>query len=243
MWGLLLGMHEPSTSLALSYMLLTRAQFYNNSQEIDLEFLSKQFNESQGAVNLVLQTPQSVVHGYDASNTSEFEVLPLPFRPDEKYHEYRFDWTPGKVAFYVDGEFRHEMTENVPTEPGRMFFNHWSNGDPLWSAGPPGQDTAMTISYLKAYFNSTDEDRNDAYRERCPTFDPAKVCEIPTQTVAPDASSGTDAMKTYFFTLDEGDKAPGQDVFPTTNGASSLVGAPSTCIALLVTLFSLALAI
>jgi hypothetical protein len=52
-----------------------------------MEFLSHQFNESQGVVNLVLQTPESVIHGYDASGTKGFQVQHLPFRPDELFHE------------------------------------------------------------------------------------------------------------------------------------------------------------
>ncbi|KAF2734078.1 concanavalin A-like lectin/glucanase [Polyplosphaeria fusca] len=195
--------------------------FYNNSQEIDLEFLSHQFNQSQGAVNLVLQTPQSVIHGYDASNTSDFKVQSLDFRPDERFHEYRFDWSPESVQFYVDGKILQVMTNNIPTMPGRMFVNHWSNGDPKWSAGPPERDTSMTISYIKAYFNSSDTAQNDEYKSRCANFDPSKVCQIPDQTVPPDGSLGdANAAKTYFFTQDK-DHAPGQEVFATTNGASS----------------------
>jgi beta-glucanase (GH16 family) len=188
-------------------------QYYNNSQEIDMEFLSRQFNNSQGAVNLVLQTPESVANGYDAANTTGFHVQPLAFRPDEKFHEYRFDWTKDRVAFYVDGVFLHEMTENVPTEGGAMFFNHWSNGDPTWSAGPPEQDTVMTISYMKSYFNSTDTARSQhAYRERCPVYDPAKVCAIPAQSQAPDQSVGKDAAKTYFFSHQKS-MTPGQKIY------------------------------
>src|SRR4051812_17527117 len=102
-----------------------------------MEFLSRQFNGSQGAVNLVLQSPQSVNAGFDASGTSGFEVKHLPFNPDGMFHEYRFDWTSERVAFYVDGTFLHEITDNIPQEGGGIFFNHWSNGDPSWSAGPP----------------------------------------------------------------------------------------------------------
>jgi len=202
-----------------------------------LEFLSHQFNQSQGAVNLVLQTPESVVHGYDAAGTKEFVVQPLPFRPDEKFHEYRFDWTPDRVAFYVDGKFVHEMTENIPTEGGTMFVNHWSNGDPAWSAGPPEKDTVMTVSYIKAYFNSTDTERSqNAYKERCPTFDPAKVCAIPAQMAPPDASEGKDGAKTYFFS-EEQDMTPGQTTY---SGAGTAFGASSLSIAvpILVTLLS-----
>lgn len=192
-----------------------------------MEFLSHQFNESQGFVNLVLQTPESVVHGYDASGTAAFKVQRLPFRPDEKFHEYRFDWTTDRVAFYVDGTFLYEMTENVPTEGGGMFFNHWSNGDPKWSAGPPGRDTVMTISYMKAYFNSTDTERSqNDYKKRCPTYDPSKVCAIPAQMSAPDPSGGPEAAKTYFFTKEK-DMTPGQILYAN---AATVFGAPALSI-------------
>jgi len=206
-----------------------------------MEFLSHQFNSSGGVVNLVLQTPQSVNNGYDASGTSGFEVEPLPFRPDDQFHEYRFDWTADRVAFYVDGQYLHEMTENIPVEGGSLFFNHWSNGDPKWSAGPPEQDAVMTISYMKAYFNSTDTERSqNDYKERCKNFDPAKVCEIPAQTTPPDASQGTDGAKTYFFSQDSGNKVVGQVVY----NAASPFSVPTVSIIapLLVALFSWSLA-
>ncbi|KAF2264764.1 concanavalin A-like lectin/glucanase [Lojkania enalia] len=193
--------------------------YYNNSQEIDMEFLSHQFNGSTGAVNLVLQTPEAVNDGFDASNTSVFKVYPLGFRPDEKFHEYRFDWSPESVAFYIDGELAYVMAENVPTTSSHLFMNHWSNGDPSWSAGPPDSDVAMTVSYVKAYFNSSDPARADAYNSRCSEYNPANVCQIPDQTVPPDPSGpdGNTTAKTYFFSLDEG-HAPGQTVYNHTNG-------------------------
>lgn len=203
-----------------------------------MEFLSRQFNQSAGAVNLVLQTPESVVHGFDASGTSEFKVQALPFAPDDKFHEYRFDWTKERVAFYVDGTFLYEVTENVPTEGGAMFLNHWSNGDPAWSAGPPAADTVMTVSYVKAYFNSTDTERSqNDYKKRCPTYDAAKVCSIPAQTTPPDVSSGTDGAKTYFFSR-ESDMTPGQTTY--AGAANTLYSAPALSIAvpILVTLLS-----
>lgn len=189
-----------------------------------MEFLSREFNQSQGYVNLVLQSPESVDHGYDAANTSGYQIQHLPFRPDEKFHEYRFDWTADRVAFYVDGEFLHEMTENIPTDGGGMFMNHWSNGDPSWSAGPPDQDTVMTVSYVKAYFNSTNTERSqNDYRKRCPVYDPTKVCAIPAQMTAPDPSLGTDAAKTYFFSLED-DMTPGQTTY---TGAANIFSAPT----------------
>ena len=202
-----------------------------------MEFLSHQFNESQGAVNLVLQSPQSVSNGFAAQGTNGFVVKKLPFRPDEKFHEYRFDWTPGSVDFFVDGQLLHQMTENLPQEGGSIFFNHWSNG-------PPGRDTVMTISYVKSYFNSTDTERSqNAYKKRCATYDPTKVCAIPNQMTAPDPSLGPDAAKTYFFSTDkQGDMTPGQTIFK--NGATTVFAAPLASLAVpaLVMLLSAALA-
>jgi hypothetical protein len=190
-----------------------------------MEFLSHQFNESQGAVNLVLQSPESVTHGYAAQGTNGFQVQPAD-----------------RVAFYVDGKFLHDMTENIPNEGGGVFLNHWSNGDPSWSGGPPDRDTVMTISYMKAYFNSTDTERSqNAYKERCPKYDPKKVCAIPSQMSPPDASLGKNAAKTYFFSTDGDDMTPGQTTFHTSG--ASVFGAPSLSLAvpLLVTLLSLTL--
>lgn len=204
-----------------------------------MEFLSKQFNQSQGAVNLVLQTPMSIVHGYDASGTKEFKIQPLPFRPDEKFHEYRFDWTPEKVSFLVDGAWIYDMTDMIPAEGGRLFMNHWSNGDPLWSAGPPDNDTPMVISYVKAYFNSTDIARQKDHKDRCFKFNSNKVCAIPEQNKAPDGNNA----ETYFFTQDNkgGNHAPNQTVFAVSNSGTgpfrSLISG-FTCLPLFLALFN-----
>ncbi|KAF2198071.1 concanavalin A-like lectin/glucanase [Delitschia confertaspora ATCC 74209] len=206
--------------------------FFDNAQEIDLEFLSKQFNASQGAVNLVLQSPDSVKN-MDASNTSTFRVQHLPFRPDEKFHEYRFDWTKDRVSFFVDGNWLWDMTDNVPKDAGTLFLNHWSNGDPLWSAGPVNKDTVMTVSYIKAYFNSGDEQRKKDYTKRCPTMDPAKVCEIPHQSSppTPGANEDDEAGKTYFFSQDP-KHAPNQTV-----AASGSIRQTATSLCVYVPLF------
>jgi beta-glucanase (GH16 family) len=199
-----------------------------------MEFLSKQFNSSGGVVNLVLQSPESVRAGYDATNTPNYHIQSLPFRPDNEFHEYRFDWSPDSVIFYVDGQFVYEMTENIPTSAGRFFMNHWSNGDPLWSAGPPQEDTPMTVSYVKAYFNSSDTTREDSYKKQCPKFDAGKICKIPDQMKAPHAGDA----QTYFFSADGGDKTPGQVTFRRTNAAAALSTSSAVWAAVFISLVS-----
>ncbi|KAI9870286.1 MAG: hypothetical protein M1830_004440, partial [Pleopsidium flavum] len=181
---------------------LTSSQYFNDTEEIDLEFLSSQLNASSSPVNLVLQSPASQQAGFDAAGTPTFDLYQLPFHPDTGYHEYRFDWSPERVSFYADGAWLKDMTTSVPTSPGHITFSHWSNGNSEWSRGPPAVDAVMTVSYLKAYFNSSAPSRQQDYYRRCtnPTATNA-TCVIPLQSVAPDplSSDGNTTAHTFFF--------------------------------------------
>ncbi|KAI9649014.1 hypothetical protein NHQ30_001580 [Ciborinia camelliae] len=179
--------------------------YFNDSQEIDMEFLSSQFNVDNNTfpVNLVLQSVQSVQAGYNAAGTGNYVVANLPFNPTTGYHEYRIDFIPGNVIFYADGQILAKMNSTaVPTSPGHMILTQWSNGNPLWSSGPPSHDAVISVSYVKAYFNSSDPMRGTALRKRCK--DPRAtnaICAIPDQTLAPnpEAINGNISASTYFF--------------------------------------------
>ncbi|KAI9765747.1 MAG: hypothetical protein M1840_007181 [Geoglossum simile] len=170
--------------------------------EIDLEFLSSQLNETSSPVNLVLHSSLSLQDGNDASHSPTFKVVQLPFKPDEGFHEYRFDWAPDKVSFYADGKWLLDMTQDIPVEPGHIAISHWSNGNDLWSGGPPKTDAVMTVSYIKGYFNSSHSSRQSDYRRRCTNPNAANaVCAVPDQLTAPDPSgpNGNSTASTYFF--------------------------------------------
>lgn len=158
-------------------------QYQNDTQEIDIEFLSAQFDKENGLfpVNFVLQSKEAAAAGYDAANTTGLRRVNLPFDPSTDFHEYRFDFLPDKVFFYADGNLLAEATgSGVPTTPGHLLLSHWSNGNPGWSHGPPKVDAVTTVSYLKAYFNSSLEQRRRDFASRCK--DPTKsgaVCAIP----------------------------------------------------------------
>lgn len=62
----------------------------------------------------------------------------------------------------------------------------------------------MTVSYQKAYFNSSTPERGQEYRRRCTdAAAPNATCVIPAQTVAPDlllgSGGGNRTGKTFFF--------------------------------------------
>ncbi|KAI0435172.1 glycoside hydrolase, family 16 [Xylaria sp. FL1042] len=157
--------------------------YQNDTQEIDIEFLSAQFDKENGLfpVNFVLQSKEAAAAGYDAANTTGLRRVNLPFDPSTDFHEYRFDFLPDKVFFYADGDLLAEATgSGVPTTPGHLLLSHWSNGNPGWSHGPPTADAVTTVSYVKAYFNSSLEQRHQDFALRCkdPTISGA-VCAIP----------------------------------------------------------------
>ncbi|KKY27042.1 putative galactosyl transferase [Diplodia seriata] len=201
---------------------------HNNTQEIDFEFLSKQYNSSSSPVNLVLHSPESAAAGFDASKLLDnFKVHPLPFRPDAGFHEYRFDWLPDRVSFYADGNWLWDMVDNVPNSGGHLVLNHWSNADPNWSAGPPEQDSIMTVSYVKAYFNSSDSQRQHDYFSRCPDDtklkDGKNVCVI----TEPEKEENDNTSKTDFFSSDPKNRK-NQTVFddwPSSGGRMTPGGA------------------
>lgn len=174
--------------------------YFNDTQEIDMEFLSKDFHTENSSypVNLVLQSRASEAAGYDASKTDNFKVAYLPFNPSTDFHEYRMDFTPSRIVFYADSTVLAVMersAKGIPTSAGHLALSQWSNGNPSWSGGPPATDAVMEVRYVKAYFNSSEAARQDDFAARCrdPTAAGA-VCAIPAVT------PGNDAAADFFFT-------------------------------------------
>lgn len=141
-------------------------------------------------MNLVLQTVQSMDSGYDASETGTFVKKNLAFDPTDGVHEYRFDFARDGVSFYADGQLLATMDgAGVPVTAGHLLLSHWSNGNPKWSHGPPARDAQTVVTYVKAYYNSTDEaGADDDRREECTAERRASrdgaVCTIPDNNAA-----------------------------------------------------------
>ncbi|KAF5976262.1 xyloglucan endo-transglycosylase [Fusarium coicis] len=144
--------------------------YFNDTQEIDIEFLSQEFDHDNGIypINLVVQSKKSLEAGYDASKTGSFKRVKLDFDPTDAFHEYRFDYLPGQVLFYADSKLlAHMKGADMPSSGGHLILQHWSNGNPLWSSGPPKEDATVTVNYVKAYFNSSNSERQSRLVRRC----------------------------------------------------------------------------
>lgn len=151
-----------------------------------MEALSSEFyRNGTNMINIVQQTPQSAARGFSILGQN-YDVENLPFDPTVGQHEYRFDVLPGYIYFYADSILIGIMNGSVPTNSRHLIISHWSNGNPLWSGGPPSATAVMTVAAVKAYFNSSDPTRQAAAATRC--TDPAALgayCPIPDYTSDP----------------------------------------------------------
>lgn len=208
-----------------------------------MEFLSSEFIPENNTypVNLVLQSEQSVLAGYNAAGTGNYVVANLPFDPTDGFHEYRIDFIPGNVIYYADGHQLAKMnTSAVPTSPGHIILTQWSNGNPLWSSGPPSQESLITVSYVKAYFNSSDPARQSAFASRCK--DPSTsgaVCAIPDQVGPPDTGNNPSSAgnASAFFFSDQKNMTVGQTIYHQ-NGVTT-IKEKSGCFKSVISLFLL----
>jgi beta-glucanase (GH16 family) len=176
--------------------LTASSQYFNDTQEIDIEFLSREFDRDKQIypINLVIQSRDSLAAGYNAQHTGTYARVNLTFDPTAGFHEYRFDYVPGQVVFYADSVRLAEMKgREVPSSAGHLILQHWSNGNPLWSGGPPARDAILTVSYVKAYFNSSDAPKRAEWATACSaaTNDKGDVCVVPDVTAANASDGGT----------------------------------------------------
>jgi beta-glucanase (GH16 family) len=194
-----------------------------------MEYLSRQSNygsNGSSPINLVIQSPASADANYNAINTSTFRVQNLPFNPSAGYHEYRFDWTPEHIVFFADGqllqEFENTFDGDAPDAPGTLMLNHWSTGNPGWSGGPPAQDAVLTLSYVKAYFNSSNATRENEWRGACGGEWQGRTCQIPEfppEGIDPERTGVVDSGKTDFFMYQDGNV--NQTMYPAATGVGS----------------------
>lgn len=117
--------------------------FYkNDNQEIDIEFITN----SSALANQLSTLPSQMKKAYGKWTNLEKARLPLHYtnQPSkvggsetfswgpgaasdaEQEHEYRIDWTEGRVEFFLDGVLQQEFESNVPTMAGSWLWSNWA---------------------------------------------------------------------------------------------------------------------
>ena len=101
--------------------------------EIDIEV----YNDGTGNVDFV-----TYVDGQRTHNVSK----DFRFDPSADFHNYRIDYNPGSVQFYVDGNLRQTWTDGVPSTSMKLLVNTWF---PSWLSGQaPDTGRATRIDWI-----------------------------------------------------------------------------------------------
>lgn len=113
------------------FFLYRQPDYYH---EIDIEIV----NDCSGTIWFTTYA--------DGSVSSHHEKI-LDFNPTEDFHEYRFDFYPGEVSFYVDGELLKTFKEELADQPMKLMINSWF---PEWLDGmKPQRDAVTRIDWIK----------------------------------------------------------------------------------------------
>ena len=111
---------------------------YNPWQEIDIEIVGK--NNRSMLTNIYFnEGPEG------ASNNDPFQVPPFPegvglsYDASEEFHNYAFEWTPGEIKWYRDGQLVKQATvegadpNQIPDLQMQIMMNLWVSSAPSFA--------------------------------------------------------------------------------------------------------------
>ncbi len=117
----------PASGVVSSFFTFhTHVNLEANWNEIDIEFLGGKYRQIQFNVF----TPRDK----NTKPVDRAKLYPLNFTPSDSFHEYRFDWGPKSVTWYVDGKEYHKIEVEL-NKPQKIMLNLWNSASPEW-AGP-----------------------------------------------------------------------------------------------------------
>lgn len=107
--------------------------------EVDIEFLT---NNPRTAYFTLHHITTNVDH----------TTKPVAFDPSAAFHEYRFDWHPDSVVYYIDAQRVAILKKSVPDMAALFMINHWSGNIDGWGGPAPTQDVLMHVDW--AYYST-----------------------------------------------------------------------------------------
>ncbi|MGL1901502.1 MAG: family 16 glycosylhydrolase [Fibrobacterales bacterium] len=163
----------------LSTMFLYRVPSDDRWLEIDIELMSG--NKDRPTTNMLIDWDGAenwahLVYGGDASDFNgakgfeEFVKIEDKVFVHTETHEYAIEWTPDRIAWYIDDVLIREFTnkDQIPNEPMHIMFNFWIFG-PLTGNYPAdyldgGIEPTTEYEYFRYYkWNGEDEYEHPAW--------------------------------------------------------------------------------
>lgn len=113
------------------FFLYMEPDYYN---EIDIEI----YNEPNGSIMFTT---------YADGKKQHIVTKNLGFDPTADFHEYRFDFYPGNLSFFVDGKMMQRWTDGMTTKEMKFIVNTWY---PEWLNGiEPTSDKYTLIDWIQ----------------------------------------------------------------------------------------------
>lgn len=130
---------EGHTGKSVSGSITGAASFLLHSEtEIDIEY--------EGLPERAHLTQSST--WVDENKPSQITKTPIEniyaYWPHQRFHAYRYVWSPGKVVFFRDNVVIATHTRIVPEAPAPFLFNHWGTNSKDWG----GLATPNVIRYM-----------------------------------------------------------------------------------------------
>lgn len=114
----------PKGSGIVSSFFTYRDPAVPNWQEIDVEVLGKDASRVQFTYHW----------GKPPVSEQKPETFELDFTTDSDFHEYAFEWTPGKISWYLDGQKMYTaLDKNVPHLAQQIMMNVWISEISVWA--------------------------------------------------------------------------------------------------------------
>jgi hypothetical protein len=137
-------------------------------------------------------------------DTSFDESFGSIFTFPEEFHEMRFDFLPDRVDFYIGDHLILTESSTVPNTAGSLSLRHYVEDG---REEPPAHDAVMTVTYVKAYYNTT---ANEQPLSTCYDDVSGNVCVVPDQR----DSLNPNGPKTHFYSpvADDGEAEKHDDV-------------------------------
>lgn len=84
---------------------------------------------------------------YSGGRQTHTRTKKLPFDPTKGFHEYRFDYAPNFVKFYVDGRLMKTWRRGIPKNFMHLYINAWF---PTWLEGrKPSTDQFVLVDQIR----------------------------------------------------------------------------------------------
>lgn len=113
-------------------------------QEIDIEYVGHPDKAKSVQLNLITHDDPTV----EERKTAEVDAE-LDFRPADDFHVYAFEWEPGVVRFYIDGQLVLTNTEDakILRDPQKLMMNLWVSEAPEWAGAMDGSTAPSESVY------------------------------------------------------------------------------------------------